>query len=167
LHLSIKPNTSNTYINRGAPYIYLSVAYTSQSRNVLEGVEMDIKTKIEDAIASLKAKRMSAQGGMFGLPAWAQALVGVLVAVLFISLFYGIVVWTGAILANTILYTPGGNVAIGSSGQTAYQAFVNLFQYVFTVGSFAGIAIILAVVSVVFIVFYYLLGGGAPGAGGR
>ena len=122
---------------------------------------------IKQILADFKAKRMAAQGGMFGLPAWAQALVGVLVAVLFISLFYGIVVWTGGILANTILNTPGGNVAIGSSGTTPYQAFLNLFQYVFTVGSFTGVAIILAVVAVVFIVFYYLLGGGAPGAGGR
>jgi Fe2+ transport system protein B len=120
---------------------------------------MDIREKIEE----LKRRRMSAQSAMFGLPAWAQALVGVLVAVLFISLFYGVVVWTGGILANTILNTPGGNVVI-TNGTTPYQAFLNLFQYVFTVGSFTGVAIVLAVVAVVFIVFYYLLGGGnTPG----
>ena len=122
---------------------------------------------ITESAKSLFGRKMKGQGGMFGLPAWAQALVGVLVAVPFISLFYGIVVWTGGILANTILNTPGGNVAIGTSGTTPYQAFINLFQYVFTVGSFTGVAIILAVVAVVFIVFYYLLGGGAPGTGGR
>lgn len=109
-------------------------------------------------------KTIKAQAGLFGLPSWAQALVGVLVAVLFISLFYGIVVWVGGTLANVILNTPGGNTAI--AGTTPYQAFLNLFQYVFTVGSFTGVAIILAVVAVIFVVFYFLLGGGGGAIGG-
>jgi Fe2+ transport system protein B len=119
---------------------------------------------MKNFLKSLKEKSAKAQMGL-GLPPWAAALVGVLIAVLFISLFYGVVVWTGGILANTINTTPGGNVPIGTSGTTPYQAFLNLFQYVFTVGSFAGIAIVLAVVAVVFIVFYFLLGGGG-GMGG-
>jgi hypothetical protein len=118
-----------------------------------------ITKQIKDAF---KGKSLKGQLGL-GLPPWAAALVGVLVAVLFISLFYGVIVWTGGILANVILTTPGGNVAI--AGTTPYTAFVNLFQYVFTVGSFAGIAIVLAVVAVVFVVFYFLLGGNAGGAG--
>jgi Fe2+ transport system protein B len=105
---------------------------------------------------------VKAQMGL-GLPPWAAALVGVLVAVLFISLFYGVIVWTGGILANTINTTPGGSTPI--AGTTPYQAFINLFQYVFTVGSFAGIAIVLAVVAVVFIVFYFLLGGSGQQGG--
>lgn len=144
-------------------YIFKNLAVTPSK---MEGVGMN---PIQKAIEAMRKKRR-AQAALFGLPAWAQALVGVLVAVLFISLFYGIVVWVGGTLANVIQNTPGGNTNVGTGANSVspYQAFVNLFQYVFTVGSFTGVAIILAVVAVIFVVFYYLLGGGASGAiGGR
>jgi hypothetical protein len=108
-----------------------------------------------------------AQG--IGMPAWAVALVGVLAAVLFIALFYGITVLVGGILANTIQGMPGGTTVLGtaSNAQAPYNAFVSLFTYVFTVGSFAGIAIVLAVIVVVIAILYLLLGGGMAGNRGK
>lgn len=117
------------------------------------------------------ANRHGEGGGAagFALPVWAILLVGVLAAVLFISLYYGVTVLVGGILANTIQSIPGGNTVLGtaSNAQSPYNAFVGLFSYVFIVGSFAGIAIVLAVIVVVVGILYLLMSGGYIGGGGR
>ena len=108
-------------------------------------------------------------GGGFLSGGWSGAVLRTLVSVFVIAIVFGVFLDATVVTNNTLSNTPGANVAIGTTGQTAISVYQTLVGYLVTLANFVGIIILLVIIMIVILVIYALfapMGGGFGGGYG-
>jgi len=104
-----------------------------------------------------KVNRMARRGG--GTGGWLNPVIGVVFAIIFLSVLIGVGFIVEVQMSTTLSGMTGANIAIGTSGTSAIQAFNTVAQNLVTMVNFLTIIVLLAIVSVVLLVLALAMGG--------
>jgi hypothetical protein len=101
---------------------------------------------------------MAKRGGG-GAGGWLNPVIGIIFAIIFLSVLIGVGFIVEVQVSSTLASTTGANVAIGTSGTSALTAYNSVAQNLVTLVNFLTIIVLLAIVSVVLLVLALAMGG--------